>query len=203
MSKFNLTSSASERANDVTPVSRHRSRSHRTHDNTRPSDTTNTSSSRSRIGVDFIRELTRERPPAASTPAPSTSQTQPSKRSHAQPPSLRREQADELLVDAIFSAHSDGLMVILRKSSVSSPTGSTLSNAPSLSTSSSSLSLSSATFSHARRSLPSQSSYTFPPPPPPPLSRRGDSSGSGSSSGSQTSGGRGGSYNPRPSYHPR
>lgn len=145
--------------NDLPPVSRHRSKSHRSHvtspmsrDNQQQArDSGNSRNSRDTArerGTDYLRELTRERPPDSH-----------SDRNWATPPTLRREQV-ELVVDSIFSAHSDGLMVILRKSSVPSPP--------------------------LPPATPSQNTFTYPPPMPPPLTRPSRSDDSTRSSGSSS-----------------
>jgi hypothetical protein len=147
----------SEHASDLPPVSRHRSRSHRSHVTHSPLARPGDSSTQTRDapprparprsgGGDFLRELIRERP----------SETHGEQRGWEPPP--RRKQ-NEIAVDAIFSAHSDGVMVILRKSSASSPAGSSTGLTSSLSSLS-----------------PSQALYTFPPPPRLTRASRDDSS---------------------------
>lgn len=115
----------SDRAADTSPVLRHRQGTQRSPTYQQPPhsipspesdcsrDTQSSSSSSGGVGGrDFIRELTRERPGDTS-------------RSRLPP-------SPEMLVDAIFSAHSDGLIVIIRRSEtnkftpVSAPTSGAL-----------------------------------------------------------------------------
>ena len=146
--------------NELPPTTRQRSRSHRSsgapfsRDNqtTRGTARRNSRDSARDRDTDHLRDLTHERPP---DPQPT--------HNWAAPPTLRREQT-ELVVDAIFSAHSDGLMVILRQSSSTTPP--------------------------PRTATVSQNTFTFPPPLPPPLSRPSRSDDSTRSSGSSSSEGR-------------
>lgn len=106
----------SDRASELSPVSRHRhgvarslglqappgSYSSRTH---QPPDCIRDTRE---SGREFIRELTRERPDMG--------RRWPN---HPRPPASGPGRPQELVVDAIFSAHSDGLVVIIRKSSTS------------------------------------------------------------------------------------
>ncbi|EKM51635.1 uncharacterized protein PHACADRAFT_187070 [Phanerochaete carnosa HHB-10118-sp] len=201
---------SSARTTDVSPALRHRSRPQRTHGHTlRPTDVPPpASSSRARAGNDFLRELTRERPPTPGTgtgtgTGTSTTGGGGGGGGYAQPPSLWRGQADELAVDAIFSAHSDGLMVILRRSSSAGSSGGSGSSSGSGTSASSSLGALSPppppqSFADAGQGGHGAASYTFPPPPPPPLlARRRGSSGSGSGSGA------GGQHRSRSSYPSR
>lgn len=108
----------SERLGEVSPVSRHRQSSQRSSGYlglpgsfSRPPESQDCVRDTRGSARDYIRELTRERPDVG----------------------RRWSGADggrsqELVVDAIFSAHSDGLVVIIRKSETNkpSPTGGTL-----------------------------------------------------------------------------